>query len=93
MVCSATEKLPPSAVLSVGLEKRNNCAAASGGMTNLWQGYYCGRQAAIKVIRTYPTQDLKEAKKVRIQLVWEIRSQPKFTDSVETGARVEEVIP
>ena len=92
-VCSATEKLPPSAVLSVGLKKRGNIAVASGGMTDLWRGDFCGRQAAIKAFRIYPIQDLKEAKKVCIQLVLEIRSQPKLTDPVETSARVEEVIP
>ena len=92
-VCSATERLPPSAVLSVGLKKRSNTAAASGGLTDVWRGEYNGTQVAIKAFRTYPAQNLKEAKEVRIQSVWEIRSGMKPTDSVEAGAHVEEIIP
>lgn len=50
-------------------------------------------QVAIKAFRTYPAQNLKEAKEVRIQSAWEISSRTKPTDSVEAGAHVEEVVP
>ena len=63
-VCSATERLPASTVLSAGLEKRGNIAVASGGLTDIWQGDYHGTQVAIKVFRIYSAQKLKEAKEV-----------------------------
>ena len=80
-------------MLSVGLKKHSNTAAASGGLTDVWRGEYNGMQVAIKAFRTYPAQNLKEAKEVRIQSAWEISSRTKPTDSVEAGAHVEEVIP
>ena len=92
-VCSATARLPTSAVLSAGLEKRGAIAVASGGLTDVWRGEYNGEQVAIKAFRIYPAQNLKEAKEVRIQLVWVICSRAKFTDPVEPGADMEEVIP
>ena len=92
-MCSVTEQLPTSAVLSAGLEKRGNIAVASGGLTDVWRGEYGGTQVAIKAFRIYPAQNLKEAKEVRIQSEWVIFSRTKFTDFMETGARVEEAIP
>jgi len=66
-LCSATERLPTSALLSTGLEKRGNIAVASGGFTDVWRGEYYATQVAIKAFRIYPAQDLKEAKKVSIR--------------------------
>ena len=66
-VCSVTERLPTSAVLSAGLDKRGNIAVASGGLTDVWRGEYGGTPVAIKAFRIYPAQNLKEAKEVRIQ--------------------------
>ena len=64
--CSATERLPTSAMLSTGLEKRGYIAVASGGFTDIWRGEYYAAQVAIKAFRIYPTQNLKEAKEVSI---------------------------
>ena len=66
-VCSATERLPTSAVVSTGLVKRGTIAVASGGFTDVWRGEYNGAQVAIKAFRIYPAQNLKEAKEVSIQ--------------------------
>ena len=63
-VCGATERLPTSALLSAGLEKRGNIAVASGGFTDIWRGEYYAMQVAIKAFRIYPAQNLKEAKEV-----------------------------
>jgi len=92
-VCSATERLPTSAVLTAGLEKRGTIAVASGGFTDIWQGYYNEAQVAIKDLRIYPAQNLKETKEVNIPSPLEVSSLTKFTDFVETGAGVEEAIP
>ncbi|KAF9789416.1 kinase-like domain-containing protein [Thelephora terrestris] len=63
-VCSAIQRLPTSAVLSKGLEKRGNIAVASGGFTDIWRGDLGGDRVAIKAFRIYPAQNLKEAKDV-----------------------------
>ena len=71
-VCSATERLPTSALLSAGLEKRGNIAVASGGFTDVWRGEYYAIQVAIKALRIYAAQNLKEAKEVSIHPVPEV---------------------
>jgi len=92
-VCSTIERLPASAVLSAGLEKRGTIAVASGGFTDIWRGDYHGAQVAIKAFRIYPAQNLKEAKEVSIQpSARKAYSLTKFTDSLETGADVEKTI-
>ncbi|KAF9647758.1 kinase-like protein [Thelephora ganbajun] len=63
-LCSAIERLPTSAVLSTGLEKRSNIAVASGGFTDIWQGDTRDRSVAIRALRMYPASNLKEAKKI-----------------------------
>ena len=92
-LCSAIERLPTSAVLKAGLEKRDTIAVASGGFTDIWRGEHGGAQVAIKAFRIYPVQNLKETKEVTIQSPLEVCSLTKFTDLVETGASVEETIP
>ena len=92
-VCSATERLPTSAVLSTGLKKVDDIPIESGGMGDIWQGQDLRGLVAIKALRIHPAQNLKSAKEVRIQAVLEVYSRIKFTDSVETGTSVEEAIP
>ena len=65
-VCSGIQRLPTSAVLSTGLEKRGNIAVASGGFTDIWRGDLGDLRVAIKAFRIYPAQNLKEAKEVSI---------------------------
>jgi len=91
-VCSAIERLPASAVLSAGLEKRGSIVVASGGFTDIWRGKYHGAQVAIKAFRIYPAQNLKEAKQVSIQSPSKVYSRTKFIDSMETGADVEKAV-
>ena len=92
-MCSAIERLPTSAVLSDGLNRQGDIAVASGGSTDIWRGDHCGEQVAIKTFRIHPAQKLREAKEVCIQSVWEVCRLTKFTDLMETGTQVEEVIP
>lgn len=92
-VCSITERLPRSAVLSAGLEKSGSAPVASGGLTDVWRGEYSGTQVVIKTFRIHSAQNLNEAKGVRIQPLWEVCSRMKFTDPMEAGAYVEEAIP
>jgi len=92
-VCSATGRLPTSAVVSTGLVKRGTIAVASGGFTDVWRGEYNGAQVAIKAFRIYPAQNLKEAKEVSIQSPLKVCSLTKFTDFVATGSGMEEAIP
>jgi len=92
-VCSATERLPTSAVVSTGLVKRGTFAVASGGFTDVWRGEYNGAQVAIEAFRIYPAQNLKEAKEVSIQLPLGVCSLTRFTDFVATGAGMEEAVP
>lgn len=63
-ICSTTALLPHTAVLSNGLEKCGDIAVASGGFTDTWRGRYKKESVALKAFRTYPSQDLKDAKKV-----------------------------
>lgn len=91
-LCSATQQLPTSAVLSTGLEKRGNIAVASGGFTDIWRGDLGNLRVAIKAFRIYPAQNLKEAKEVSIQPALEVCSRKKIVDSLETGAGVDEII-
>jgi len=92
-ICSATERLPTSALLSTGLEKRGNIAVASGGFTDIWRGEYYAMQVAIKAFRIYPAQNLKEAKEVSIRSTSEVYSRTKFSDSVETSSDLAEAVP
>lgn len=63
-ICSATGQLPHAVILSSGLQKCGDIAVASGGFTDTWRGRYKTKNVALKAFRTYPSQDLKEAKKV-----------------------------
>jgi len=71
-ICSATIQLPRTLILSDGLKKCGDIAVASGGFTDIWHGSYFKGNVAIKAFRTYPAQDLKEAKKIlwRGVVVW-----------------------
>jgi len=66
-VCSATGRLPTSAVLPTELEKRGSVPVASGGLNDVWQGEYDGTRVAIKVFCMSRAQTLEEGKKVRLQ--------------------------
>ena len=47
---------------------RHDCvAAASGGLTDIWQGEYYESEVNIKASRLYSSQHLKEVKEVSIQ--------------------------
>ena len=74
-VCSATDRLPTSVLLSTGLEKRGTIPVASGGFADIWRGEYYARQVAIKAFRIYPAQNLKQAKEVCIQSPSEVYSR------------------
>ena len=65
-VCSATARLPTSAVLSTGLKKRGDIPEDSGGTTDIWRGEYGDTHVAIKAFRIHPSRKRKEAKEVRI---------------------------
>jgi len=68
-LCAAIGRLPSSAVLSKGLRKPGSRLITSVGLMDTMPGEYGHRPVSIKAFRTYPTQDLKEAKKVRITWV------------------------
>ena len=60
--------LPNSTGSLQGLEKRGGIAA-SGRITDIWQGTWNGRQVALKAFRTHRPQDFHEAKKTLWKLV------------------------
>lgn len=93
-VCSETERLPTSVILSEGLEKRGSGPVASGGLTDIWLGDFRGTQVAIKAFRINPTQSsiLKGAKEVSIQPALEVYSLMNSAGFVEAGADVEESV-
>ena len=62
-VCSVTERLPTSAVLSAGLGRHGNIAEDSGGATDIWRGEFRQMHVAIKAFRI-PTQNLGKVKRV-----------------------------
>ena len=63
---SPIERLPPSPIITAGLQTRGDVPMASGGMGDIWQGEYRAKQVAIKAFRIYPTENLEDAKEVRI---------------------------
>lgn len=63
--CSTTAQLPHKVILSDGVERCGDIAVASGGFTDVWRGTHRTNNVALKVFRTYPIQDLREAEKVR----------------------------
>jgi len=73
-VCSATERLPISALLSDELERCSSIAVASGGLTDVWRGQYNSASVALKAFRIYDAQKLKEAKEVRLRSAREVWS-------------------
>jgi len=56
--------LPDSVGSLQGVTKCGDIAVASGGFTDTWRGWYAGRNVALKAFRTYPIQDLREARKI-----------------------------
>ena len=63
-LCSAIKQLPDSNVLSTELAKCDEIAIDSGGLMDIWCGMYQGSFVAIEAFRTYPAQNLEEAKEV-----------------------------
>ena len=39
---------------------RTDAPVYRGGFADVWKGVYCGRDVAVKVIRTYPNSDLQK---------------------------------
>ena len=39
---------------------RTSAALYRGGSADVWKGVYCGRDVAVKVIRTYSNSDLRK---------------------------------
>ena len=66
-LCSATQQLPTSAVLTERLEKRGTMVAASGGLMDTWLGDLGDARVVIKTPRIYSVQGLTEAKEVSKQ--------------------------
>ena len=89
-ICSAVERLPSAAVLTPVLEKCDN----SRTFADIWQKTsQCGR-ISIRALRFHSAQNIKEAKEVRIQSIYqEVHSRAKLTDPVETGGNVDEAFP
>jgi len=80
-------------ILSDGLKKCGDIAVASGGFTDTWRGLYGTKIVALKVFRTYPVQDLKEAEKVhRTVLVNVAFILTTLIDPVEGSGLVEEAV-
>ena len=92
-VCGAIQQLPTSAVLSAGLEKCAIIALKPAGLMDIWYGYPGGFPVAIKAHRIYRASNLEEAKEVSKQPACEVRLQTRFTDPLEVGAGVDEIIP
>ena len=90
-LCSAIDRLPTSTAISTGLEKSGTVPVTSGGLRDIWQGEYDGKQVAIEAFRIYPDENLGKAKKVRIERVQEAPFNNYSTDCMETGRDVEEV--
>ena len=91
--CNATTQLLQTTILSDGLlKKRRDIASAAECFTDIWRGSYPTKDVAVKAIRTYPIQDLKEAEKVR-RTVWiELVSFFFFDDSHRSYRRRQVVV-
>jgi hypothetical protein len=51
-------------ILSDGVEKFGDIAIASGGFTDTWRGPYRAKHVALKALRIYAVQDLKDAERL-----------------------------
>ena len=90
-LCSAIDRLPTSTAISTGLEKSGTVPVTSGGLRDIWRGEYDGKQVAIEAFRICPDENLREARKVRIERVQEVLFNNYSTDPMEIGRDVEEV--
>ena len=52
--------LLPSALRIPVCYDRTEVASYRGGFADVWKGEYCGRDVAVKVIRTYSKSDLQK---------------------------------
>ena len=92
-ICSATGQLPRTTTVFKRLEICKEIAVVSGGFTDTWRGRYRTKAVALKAFRTYPLQDLEEAKKVfRTNSVNVLSSAHEPADSVEGGRRLETIV-
>ena len=92
-ICSAIDRLPPSAAITARLKADGNDAVASGRLTDIWRGHHDGKQVGIRVFRLYSERGSREAKKVRTECVQGMLFKTHLIDPLETGGNVEEVFP
>jgi len=57
--CGGHARLPKRLEVSVWYDK-TGVALYRGGFADVWKGKHCGRDVAVKVIRTYTTSDLNK---------------------------------
>lgn len=63
-LCVSCGILPASHILPDGLDIIGNQPHMAGGFGEVWLGTYKGRQVAVKVLRTYTTDDQVKVHKV-----------------------------
>jgi hypothetical protein len=69
-LCGNSGILPTSYHLNDGIEKSGSVPHGSGGFADVWQGKFRGRRVALKVLRTYATDDINKVKKVSVFLLF-----------------------
>lgn len=57
--CGRHAILPRTLKIPICYDKTSD-ALYSGGYADVWKGEYCGRDVAVKVIRTYSNSDLRK---------------------------------
>lgn len=65
-VCRIIDRPPTSAMISEGLQKRENIAVTSGGLTDIWSAEHNCEPVSVKMFRPYPDASMREAKMVHI---------------------------
>jgi hypothetical protein len=63
-LCGTNGTLPTSHILTEDLKVIGDNAYKSGGFGDVWRGRFKDRSVAIKVLKTYATDDLVKVKKV-----------------------------
>lgn len=63
-LCGQTGLLPASHIIPENLIRTSEFPVASGGSGDVWEGIYNSERVAIKALRVYKVDDVREIRKV-----------------------------
>ena len=85
-LCGWTGFLPTSHVIPKGLIRTTKDPVASGGFSDVWEGICDEKRVAIKALRVYKGNDIREVSKVSHQ-IFLVPQHPQLTVATRSFAR------